>query len=202
MKKLLLTALFGLFAVTGFSQTTLDVHGGMTMNNYTGMNPGPDMRVGFTVGLGVDYTLTDLWSVKTGLNFTQKGAKDKEDGIEGKLKPIYMEIPVMAAATFQIADDVKFVANAGPYFAVGIGGKAEAADDGVSASVKLFKDDGAAKATMNRFDMGIQYGIGLEISEHYLINLYGQNGFINPFKGYTELDGKNMTFGLSVGYKF
>ena len=29
---------------------------------------------------------------------------------------------------------------------------------------------------MGRFDLGIQYGIGLELSDRYLINLTGQNG--------------------------
>lgn len=55
---------------------------------------------------------------------------------------------------------------------------------------------------MKRFDLGIQYGIGLEVGEHYLVNLTGQNGFINPLNDKVELSTKNMAFSISVGYRF
>lgn len=100
---------------------------------------------------------------------------------------------------------MKFVVNAGPYLAVGLGGKMTVdGEDG--GSVKLFsKEDGAEEALMKRFDLGIQYGIGLEVGEHYLVNLTGQNGFINPLNDKVwgeELSTKNMAFSISVGYRF
>ena len=51
-----------------------------------------------------------------------------------------------------------------------------------------------------RFDLGIQYGIGLELNDRYLINLTGQNGFISPADG--GENPKNMTFSIGVGYRF
>ena len=59
---------------------------------------------------------------------------------------------------------------------------------------KVFGDDG-----WKRFDLGIQYGIGLELSDRYLINLTGQNGFIDVADGG---DAKNMSFAIGVGYRF
>ena len=47
--------------------------------------------------------------------------------------------------------------------------------------------------------LGIQYGIGLELSDRYLINLTGQNGFIDVADGG---DAKNMSFAIGVGYRF
>ena len=74
---------------------------------------------------------------------------------------------------------------------------------------KLFKkEDGAEDAVMKRFDVGLQYGVGLEVGDHWLVNLTGQNGFINVFDGiefYDETDKlspKNMTFTIGVGYRF
>ena len=90
-------------------------------------------------------------------------------------------------------DNTKFVINAGPYLAFGLGGKAK--DD--NFDLKLFKSD---EGDWKRFDLGIQYGIGLELSDRYLINLTGQNGFISPVDGGD--DPKNMTFTIGVGYRF
>lgn len=58
---------------------------------------------------------------------------------------------------------------------------------------------------MKRFDLGLQYGIGLELSEKYLINLTGQYGFISPYNypdGYDGDKAKNLAFMISVGYRF
>lgn len=55
---------------------------------------------------------------------------------------------------------------------------------------------------MGRFDLGIQYGIGLELSDRYLINLTGQNGFICPWDVDEGDKPKNMTFSIGVGYRF
>lgn len=55
---------------------------------------------------------------------------------------------------------------------------------------------------MGRFDLGIQYGIGLELSDRYLINLTGQNGFICPWDVEEGDKPKNMTFSIGVGYRF
>ena len=228
MKKLLLTALFGLFAVTGFSQISLDVHGGMTMNNFTGGDAKSyDMKVGYTFGVGVNYELTDMWSVQSGINITQKGASyeyaDEDGYAKEKYNPIYLELPIMGALNINITDNIKFIANAGPYFAYGIGGKLKSESmDTYYEEVTIYKessncfgkDKDGLKVFDKRFDMGIQYGIGFEINNHYMIKLQGQNGFLNCIKDFDEIDDydggyktiynnlKNMSFSITLGYKF
>lgn len=200
MKKFLLTAVLGMFALAGFSQVKWDAKVGMSMTNLTGDMDG-DMKIGYNVGVGMDYAFSEDWSLQSGLNFTGKGAKD--EGV--KVKMNYVELPILAAYKFALGENMKFVVNAGPYLAVGLGGKMTVdGEDG--GSVKLFsKEDGAEEALMKRFDLGIQYGIGLEVGEHYLVNLTGQNGFINPLNDKVwgeELSTKNMAFFISVGYRF
>lgn len=197
MKKFLLTAVLGMFALAGFSQVKWDAKVGMSMTNLTGDMDG-DMKIGYNVGVGMDYAFSEDWSLQSGLNFTGKG-----EGI--KIKMNYVELPILAAYKFALGENMKFVVNAGPYLAVGLGGKMTVdGEDG--GSVKLFsKEDGAEEALMKRFDLGIQYGIGLEVGEHYLVNLTGQNGFINPLNDKVwgeELSTKNMAFSISVGYRF
>lgn len=200
MKKFLLTAVLGMFALAGFSQVKWDAKVGMSMTNLTGDMDG-DMKIGYNVGVGMDYAFSEDWSLQSGLNFTGKGTKG--EGI--KIKMNYVELPILAAYKFALGENMKFVVNAGPYLAVGLGGKMTVdGEDG--GSVKLFsKEDGAEEALMKRFDLGIQYGIGLEVGEHYLVNLTGQNGFINPLNDKVwgeELSTKNMAFSISVGYRF
>lgn len=56
MKKLLLTVVLGLFAITGFSRAKYDVHAGLSMANIT--NSEASMKAGFSVGLGMIALLT------------------------------------------------------------------------------------------------------------------------------------------------
>lgn len=193
MKKLVLTMLFGLIALAGYSQVRWDVQLGMNFSNMTKADDAK-MLPGFKVGLGMDYAFTDVWSLKSGLMFESKGYKVDED----KARPIYMQIPVMAAWKANITDDIKFVVNAGPYFAVGLGGKYKEGN----SDIKLFSSDGM---NMKRFDLGIQWGIGVELSERYIVNFTGENGFISPFdfpSGYNGDKPKNMNFTIGIGYIF
>ena len=71
-----------------------------------------------------------------------------------------------------------------------------------NSDIKLFSSDGM---NMKRFDLGIQWGIGVELSERYIVNFTGENGFISPFdfpSGYNGDKPKNMTFTIGVGYIF
>lgn len=195
MKKFLMTAVLGMFALAGFSQVKWDAKFGMNFSNMTKFEDTKALP-GFQLGVGMDYGFSENWSLQSGLMISSKGYKVKEGEYKETTRPIYLDIPILAAYKFNISDNTKFVINAGPYLAFGLGGKNKV--DGVDESEKVFGENG-----WNRFDLGIQYGIGLELSDRYLINLTGQNAFICPWD--TE-DGedkpKNMTFSIGVGYRF
>ena len=206
MKKLVLTVLFGMIAMVGFSQVRWNAEFGMTLSNMTKLDDAKALP-GFKLGVGMDYAFTDMWSLKSGLFFNSTGYMTKRKGYKTTIRPTYMEIPIMAAINLPITENVKFVVNAGPYIAIGIGGKYkqhwDSGDDG-----KVFSGDNGVDAMMNRFDLGLQYGVGVELAERYLISLNGQNGFINPFnrdqinKDGDKISPKNMNFAISVGYLF
>lgn len=190
MKKFLMTAVLGMFALAGFSQVKWDAKIGMNFSNMTKLDDAKALS-GFNLGVGMDYGFSESWSLQSGLMISSKGYK-----YEGfKARPIYLDIPILAAYKFNITDNTKFVINAGPYLAFGLGGKAKA--DG-GESEKLFGgEDG-----MSRFDLGLQYGVGLELNDCYLINLTGQNGFICPWDIEKGDKPKNMNFSIGVGYRF
>lgn len=193
MKKFLMTAVLGMFALAGFSQVKWDAKFGMNFSNMTKIDESKALP-GFTLGVGMDYGFNENWSLQSGLMISSKGFKFKEGDWKAKYRPIYLDIPILAAYKFNISDNTKFVINAGPYLAIGLGGKNKETDE---EDIKLFDKDGY---DWKRFDLGIQYGIGLELSDRYLINLTGQNGFISPVDGGD--DPKNMTFSIGVGYRF
>lgn len=193
MKKFLMTAVLGMFALAGFSQIKWDAKFGMNFSNMTKIDESKALP-GFTLGVGMDYGFNENWSLQSGLMISSKGFKFKEGDWKDKYRPIYLDIPILAAYKFNISDNTKFVINAGPYLAIGLGGKNKETDE---EDIKLFDKDGY---DWKRFDLGIQYGIGLELSDRYLINLTGQNGFISPVDGGD--DPKNMTFTIGVGYRF
>lgn len=198
MKKFLMTAVLGMFALAGFSQVKWDAKFGMNFSNMTKAE-GTKALPGFNLGVGMDYGFSENWSLQSGLMISSKGYKVKD---YAKVRPIYLDIPILAAYKFNISDNTKFVINAGPYLAFGLGGKCKFDEGG---DYKLFKGEDGEDAEYSRFDLGIQYGIGLEIGDHYLVNLTGQNGFISPFDypdGYDGDKPKNMTFSIGVGYRF
>lgn len=198
MKKFLMTAVLGMFALAGFSQVKQDARVGMNFSNMTKFENTKALP-GFQLGVGMDYGFSENWSLQSGLMISSKGYKVKD---YAKVRPIYLDIPILAAYKFNISDNTKFVINAGPYLAFGLGGKCKFDEGG---DYKLFKGEDGEDAEYSRFDLGIQYGIGLEIGDHYLVNLTGQNGFISPFDypdGYDGDKPKNMTFSIGVGYRF
>lgn len=198
MKKFLMTAVLGMFALAGFSQVKWDAKFGMNFSNMTKDSEAKALP-GFHLGVGMDYGFSENWSLQSGLMISSKGYKYDKDvlGADFKARPIYLDIPILAAYKFNISDNTKFVINAGPYLAFGLGGKGKFDVDGAE-DIKVFKGEEG----MSRFDLGIQYGIGLEISEHYLVNLTGQNGFICPWDVDEGDKPKNMTFSIGVGYRF
>lgn len=145
-----------------------------------------------------------VYTCQTGLNFTSKGCKGSEKGVDAKINPVYLDIPLLAAIKLPISEGNTFVVNAGPYVGFGLGGKATVESGGAEVGTKLFKKiDGADEALMNRCAVGLQYGVGFELGYKYLLNLTGQYGFTNMFKkSLTQENNKNLAFMITVGYRF
>lgn len=202
MKKGLILVLFALVSVASFAQISWSGKVGMNMSNFTG-DMETDMRVGFNLGVGMEYSFTDLWSLQTGLMFSQKGAKSDlgEDG-SVKYNPMYLEIPVMAGARFAVTDNQSVLIKAGPYFGIGIAGKAKWEYDGESEKYDFF-GDGDDQEGGKRFDCGLGIGVAYEINK-FFVALDGEFGFtpVIDFKEDGVSNPKNINFSIGVGYKF
>ncbi len=146
--------------------------------------PDTKLKFGFHVGGTVDIGLMDMLSLQTGLLFSVKGTKTD---LDNNLQPntsvtgfdrytyYYLQIPIHAALKIK-----NFQIYAGPYIAMGIGGKNkydftityqgyEDINEGTTKyRAKLGKvdpddiagDEGAFKATDLGLDLGIGYQFG------------------------------------------
>ena len=182
MKKGLIFVLFALVSIVSYSQISWNAKVGMNMSNFTG-DSDTDMRVGFNVGVGMEYQFTDMWSIQPSLMFTQKGAKMDE-----------------AAARFAIADNQNIVVKAGPYFGFGIAGKYKAGGEKIDFFKDTKDEDGdILMEGAKKFDAGLGVGVAYEINK-FFIDLTGEFGLTKIYDG----DGapKNINFSIGVGYKF
>lgn len=201
MKKSILFFLFIFVSVAGFSQVTWNAKVGMNISNYTG-DADMNAKVGFKIGGGLEYAFDNTWSLHPSLFLSTKGAKESAsfDGVSGSvtINAVYLELPIMGAARFNVANNTNIVVSAGPYLACGVGGKTKgkASILGYSGSGKVdtFGDNG-----FDRFDAGLGVGVAAEFGR-IIVGLDGQFGLVKVVSG----DGspKNLNFTIGVGYKF
>lgn len=201
MKKIKVV-LFAVALLIGVSASAQDqkaifgVKGGVNMSNLSGDVNGNKAKIGFNVGITLDYAFTPEWYLLTGLEYTTKGAKfDKIDGFKPSINAAYIQLPIHAGYKLEVSDATKVVFHAGPYLAYGVNGKAKAKTDGVEISENTFGDDG-----FKRFDFGVGLGVGLEFGK-IGVGLGYDFGLVNII----DLSGASVKNGnayLSVGYKF
>lgn len=208
--------LFALVSVVSFSQVSWNAKVGMNMSNISNMDG--DVKIGYNLGVGMEYAISDMWSIQPSLLFSTKGSKYEwtDDGETDKISynPLYLELPIMLAARFALSDNANIVVSAGPYLAYGVGGKVkyEFEYDGESESYEhdIFKDqkdeDGELEEEgAKRFDAGLGIGVALEFNKFFV----GVNGAFGLAKlGDTlneegkKVSMKNTNFSIGVGYKF
>ena len=155
MKKILvLVAILaiGLGSINAQDNLRWGVTAGMNVSslNVTGL----DSRVGFHAGVKAELGLpqfTEGLYMDFGALLSLKGAKVEAGSMASfKINPYYLEIPVHIGYKYAVNDNFSLFANAGPYIAIGLFGKAKMTADGslvdggskVSESENVFGDDG------------------------------------------------------------
>lgn len=186
MKKSVLFVLMAVLSVTAFAQVSWNAKVGMNLSNFTG-DAETDPKVGFKIGGGMEYAFSEVWLLQPSLLFSTKGASLKEG--DGSTNAMYVEMPVMAAARVNVADNTNLVFSAGPYVAYGVGGKHKLGN---------FKSDTFGDNGFDRFDAGLGFGVAAEFGK-IVVGLDGQTGLVKLTEG---SNAKNINFSLTLGYKF
>ena len=224
MKKLF-TGIAMVFIITHASAQLFYAQGGLNLANITTTNDGQteknNMLATFNAGFMGRFGLSKTVDLESGLLLTGRGSKAEtyfnggNDYVKSTFNPLYIELPLNLVVTVPLEKSSGIFFNAGPYVAVGIGGKSKT-DSKVglitsssSSSIKFSNDDpftsqqdDAAYDKLKRFDFGINVGGGFQF-EHLLLKVNYGFGLakINSTQSNNTVNDKNKyrTLSFSVG---
>lgn len=176
---------------------------------------GDKSKIGFNVGVAVEFPIVRSFYINSGLFYTTKGIKFENSGSDWTEKETwnagYLELPVYASYRLNFAEASQLQINFGPYFAYGINGKVkyESNDEGDvdKYDYDLFgvadENSDEEKAGIKRFDCGLGVGLGYTFHKIYLGINY-QFGLTNiaDKKAWGKGEIKNSNFNISIGYNF
>ncbi len=184
MKKLIFSCLFVLSAMFTFSQTIIPKLGATLAKPGGEYVKDSKFNSGFTVGVAVNVPIgSGSFSLQPELSFVQKGGKYNETNYSSKTRLDYLELPVLAKATF--GEATKFYINVGPSLGLGLDGKVER--DYMNGFVKE-EDDvdfGEGDDAFKKTDFGLQFGGGILIADKVMVDIrygLGLSSLINDYK--------------------
>jgi len=225
MKKVLSVLMFTTVMAGAANAQLFYAQGGLNLANITNTNSGgtEDNAVlpTFNAGLMGRFGLSKTIDLESGILLTGKGSKAEtyfnggNDYVKAKFNPLYVEVPLNIVVNVPLASSTKLFVNAGPYAAIGVGGKSKLDTKiGVLTSsserdIKFNNDDpftsvqeDAAYDKLKRFDYGLNFGAGLDLNKVLLKANYGMGlAKIGSTENNNNADDKNKyrVFSISVG---
>ncbi len=189
MKKIVLAAAIMMASVSAFAQhsagdITLQARLGFCAADFNNTSD-TKTRVEMVVGPEMEYFMTDRFSLGAGINYAQQGAELKDTEVTYKID--YVNMPI--TANFYVVKGLALRAGLQP--GINVNAKIEAGD--------VEKDlDDAVKG----FDLAIPVGLSYEY-KHFVVDARYTFGLTKIFDTKeVDLDSKNLTFQLSLAYKF
>ena len=210
---------------TKHSKTTFGIQGGANMNNVVGTDfPNGDKLdnsfiPGFHLGINVEIPLASIFHFQPGLRFITKGAKNKGSNFTQTVNTYYVEMPLNFVFKPQ-AGSGQFIIGVGANVAYGVGGKwkhdqAGGSQNDIDGKMKFKNSFNPADPNPdnNRYirplDVSAGLILGYQLKNNLFFLLNGQYGLTNitpkievNAPGVVQGKAKNVSFGLSVGYRF
>ena len=212
---------YGVRAGLNLSSASISILGANTDDFYT--DDGLKSKVGFNVGLNVEYSIFKSLSIKSGIYLTSKGAKYENEDTEsetsyyeltnvekqeGTANEYYIQIPILASYKYYIKDNLNLEFNFGPYLAYGIAGKSHGTvyRNGIDVTSQYYEkpgEDTFGKGGLKRFDSGLIIGVGITHNKYYAGVQYdlGMTNLV-PSRYSSVCSGKNRNFSVNIGYNF
>ena len=227
MKKIFLAVFtIALLYINGTAQTY--IQGGVNLANITkttnGQTEDNNMLTSFNAGILGRFGLSKVIDLETGLLFTGKGSKAETYFVNGstsdnyvktKFNPFYIEVPLNLVVRVPLQKTHGLFFNAGPYAAIGVGGKSSSESKilGLTSSsendIKFSNDnpftsrqEDASYYKLKRFDFGLNIGGGFDLGKLLLKVNYGYGlTKINSTESNNASDDKNKyrTLSFSIG---
>lgn len=223
MKKLVL-GLVLTTAVVFSSKAQIYIQGGLNLANITKTSDGQtednNILPSFNVGILGRFDLSPMFDLESGLLLTGHGSKAETyftngNYVKTKFNPLYLQVPLNAVVKIPMATESAIFFHAGPYVAMGIGGKSKRESQflGVrsneESSIQFSNDDpftsqqeDAGYNKLKRFDFGLNVGGGFQFQHVILKVNYGLGlAKINSTESNNTENDKNKfrTLSFSVG---
>jgi len=184
MEKFFLAVAFTMTALALNAQISFDVRVGANVSGIE--NSDAKMKLGFKAGAGIDYTLTEAFSLRPMVYYTSKGVSEGKNNLgffPDKTTALnYIQLPLLASYHFKVMDSFSLVVNVGPYAAYLINEKN--ADDALK---------------FNKFDAGVNAGLDFVI-RRFVVGIEAEYGFSSLSSSVSKLH--NINYSLMIGYKF
>ena len=194
------------------------------MYNKNGEVDDANMLTSFHVGFMGDINIAKVLAIQPGILLTGKGSKIQSGSpndnfyYKATANPLYIEVPVNLAIKLPLGSHgSNFFFGAGPYIAIGVGGKRkiEGRNFALSYSSKekieysnddpttFNNEEGTGLGVIRRFDYGLNGTAGLELN-NVLIGLnygYGLAKLQSGSNSSKDNNNKHRVLSISVGFK-
>jgi hypothetical protein len=203
MKKIILS----LALVTGlgtmhntFGQTTFGVKAEANLSNLVvSKMADTNSKLGFGANVGgfANIEISKMFAVQPEVMFLLENSKVETSGVKNNIRTWGVQVPVYAMLQLPSTNTGRAYVGVGPYAGLGFNAKNTTAD------VDLYDKNGADKAYLKRFDLGLAATAGYEFSNRIQINASYKHGLLDQL----DADSKNSTFTnqmitLGLGYRF
>lgn len=163
-------------------------------------NADGDIRSGLNIGVSGEIKLARAFAIEPGLYYSMQGSKSNENGVGGKIKNDYLNIPILAKGYLYKGFNV-FV---GPQLGFLVSSKAVVVDSDVSVSAGA-RDFFNAMDFSVVFGVGYQFDLGLSVSANYnmgLTNVFKNDEISEFFPEAGDIKTRNDVFQLNIGWRF
>ena len=170
------------------SKAQIYVQGGLNLANITKTNDGQTEKnsilPSFNAGLLGRFELSSTFDLESGVLLSGHGSKAEtyynggNSYVKTKFNPFYIQVPLNAVVKIPLEKKSGIFFNAGPYVAIGVGGKSKAESKIgplLSSSTKTIafsnddpftsQEEDAAYNKLKRFDFGLNVGGGFEFEQ-------------------------------------
>lgn len=218
MKKFILAVATIMLATNSFSQISFGVKAGASINNISFSSDDESTKKqyeafgstpSFHVGAYIDYNLTDMFAIESGLTLDTRGTESNETtsfyfgdyhyskNVKNKLNIFYLDIPVNARLNFH-AGNSNIYGLVGPTFGIGLGGKSKVEIDGEKDSSDI--EFGSGPNDLKRMNVGLLFGAGMKFGIGLGFRL-GYNLGLSNLSNADALKAKAGSFQMSLTYE-
>lgn len=225
MKKnilILTTLLFVVFTLGAQRQIKYGVVAGFDYTTIANIEDN-DWRPGFKAGIKADIPLNEKFNFQPALLFSTKGCEGDiynfstdYSHLSYTITSNYIELPLLFTYNIPLSGKTKFLIAAGPYLAIGIGGKTKMSIDNGFDSYELkwntfdgfneeYEEYSLSSPSMERFDWGLATGIGMQINKVQVLLNYDfgfQDLYEDNFSDQSTGRNSHWVVGISAGYFF